>query len=159
MVSCPTESPSPTDLVMEPNTCDLKIRFSGGLNNATLETITAKLKSLVQTEGLPVFERVDAHPETISRMGGGWSASIWVTFSAGAVYVGKKGVDLIFEIFKKSLMTEKDEPSFTIELYGPDDKILARWRSQPKDRPEIITRSVVPPKRWFERIWRWNRSR
>jgi len=137
---------------MEPNTCDLKIHFSGGLNNATLQEIAARLKRL------PVFERVDAHPSIISRMGGGWSASIWVTFSAGAVYVGKKAVDLIFEIFKNALITEKDGPFFAIELYGPYDKLLARWESKPKDRPEIITLSVIPRKRWFERIWRHRRS-
>ena len=76
--------------------------------------------------------------------------------SIGVFPMAAGQTQLLYEIFKNALIREKGEHRIAIELYRPDNKLLARWESKDKegiDEPKIITRSVVPPRRWYHRIW------
>jgi len=124
------------------------------VNQPTGKAIAERLK--LRSE----FAQIQNSGSLVSRMGGGESYHIWITLAAAAGaaggYVGKKTVDLLFEIFKNVLIREKDEPRIAITLYGPDNKLLARWESKDKEaiaESKIVTRSVIRRRRWYHRIW------
>jgi hypothetical protein len=88
---------------------DVRVDISG-LDLPTVKGIAEVLK------GRPELAKVEVHTSIVSRMGGIESASIWVTFVAIGGYVGKKGVDLLFELLKDTIQKD-DMPVFEVELY------------------------------------------